>query len=397
MATLCKNCSHALVFDPGSQRLVCSYCGSTFKAEEVESDSKDYRQDLNAESLNEVYGGKEEKFMDCYVYSCSECGGEIIVNGTEASTACVYCGNSNVVFSRIAKQKCPEFIIPFSITKERAIELVHEKIDKGFFVPKKLKTFIPDCIRGIYVPYWIVNGEYADSVVVRGTVQRGKSKVTRYYGRAGSMKLKDFPIDASRALSDETSSKLEPFDLSHMKPFDEDYLAGFYSNVSDVTYSDVRNAAFARAKEYFNEDAMNNVRAGNCSILDSCPSLRLDSDMIYAMMPVWFITFKYEGKHNTILINGDNGKVVCGLPWNKKLFYTLLTIFGIISVTASYFLFYFTMWIFYNGAGIRLLAMIFAGALAMLVTGTSKLTKVVKNLKLTQDKEVFSFMKKRQG
>ena len=58
MATLCKNCSHALVFDPETQKLVCSSCGSSFTAEEVEAESKQYRQDLRAESMETIYGGK---------------------------------------------------------------------------------------------------------------------------------------------------------------------------------------------------------------------------------------------------------------------------------------------------------------------------------------------------
>ena len=394
MATLCKNCSHALVFDPQSQLLVCSYCGSSFTAEEVESEAKDYRQDLKAESMSEVYGEKDEKYMDCYVYSCSECGGEIIVNGTEASTACVYCGNPNVVFNRIARQRCPEYILPFSITKEQAIKLVHDKIGKGIFVPKRIKNFSPDCVRGIYIPYWIVNAEYADALVIRGTTGWGKWSETNHYGRAGSMKLKDFPIDASRVLSDNSSSKLEPFALSHMKPFDEDYLAGFYSNVSDVTYSDVRDAVYKRAQELFKEDALNNIRARKLKITDSCPSpsFRLDNDMIYAMLPVWFITFDHKKKHNTILVNGDTGKVVGGIPFNKKLFFALLFSLGIIVTAAAYFVISYT-WAFAPSSPFFLAI----GVVALFSTGIGKIVKVMKNIKLTQDKGMFNFTKKRQG
>ena len=131
MATLCKNCSHALVFDPAKQKMFCSACGSTFTPEEVESESKQFREDLKAEEMSEVHGGDKSQYMDCYVYACSECGGEIIINGTEASTTCVYCGNPNVVFSRIAKQKCPEFVMPFSVTKDEAIRRAREQIRKG--------------------------------------------------------------------------------------------------------------------------------------------------------------------------------------------------------------------------------------------------------------------------
>ena len=405
MATLCKNCSHPLVFDPASQKLVCSSCGSSFRADEVESESKEYRQGMKAESAEEIYGTKDQDLMDCYVYSCSECGGEIIINGTEASTTCIYCGNSNVVFSRIAKQKCPEFVLPFSITKERAIRLVHEKIDRGFFIPKDIKNFSPECVRGIYIPYWIVNASYTDAVVVKGQVKSGKNSVTRYFGRAGRMNLNNLPIDASCALSDESSSRLEPFELSRLKPFDEDYLAGFYSNVSDVTYSDLRYATLNRAREYFNAEAINDVKASSKKIISSFPSMKFENDMIYAMLPAWFITFKYKGKQNTILVNGDTGKVVCGLPWNKILFYSLLITLGIVASVALFFVFKETLPFFFTGRSSRssndgngkIIGILIAGIIALFSTGIGKVVKVIKNINLTQDKAIFNFMKKRQG
>ena len=407
MASLCKNCSHALVFDPNSQKLVCSSCGSTFLPEEIEDNSQKYREDLQAEAMEEVYGSKDGKYMDCYVYSCAQCGGEIVVNGTEASTTCIYCGNPNVVFSRIAKQKCPEFVLPFSVSKERAITLAREEIRRGFFVPKQIKNFSVDCCRGIYLPYWIVNADYTDAVVIRGEVRSGKSTVTRYFGRAGRMKIRNLPLDASRALSDESSQKLEPFVLSRLKPFDVDYLAGFYSNVSDVTYSDIRKATLDRAKEYFNEEAMRECQASNKKVISSYPSLRLNNDMVYAMMPAWFITFDYKGKHNTILVNGDTGKVVCALPWKKVLFYGLLIGVGILITIGAYFVFKETLPVFFASSGRRsssssnnrgqIIGILVAGIIALFSTGIRKVVKVIKNIKLTQDKEMFNFMKKRQG
>ena len=406
MATLCRNCGHALVFDPQTQKLCCGACGSAFMPEEVQSESKDYRQNLKAESAQEVYNSKEEQLMDCYVYTCSECGGEIIINGTEASTTCIYCGNPNVVFSRIAKQKCPEFVLPFSITKERAIEIVREKVGKGVFVPREIKNFSPELVRGIYIPYWVVNADFANAVVISGQVKSGKNSVTRYFGRAGRMNLKNLPIDASQALSDESSSRLEPFNLTHLKPFDDDYLAGFYSNVSDVTYSDLRQATMLRATEYFNNEAIESVKASAKKVINSSPSLKLDNDMVYAMLPAWFITFKYKGKHNTILVNGDTGKVVCGLPWNKILFYTLLVIVGIAATIGLFFVFKATLPFIFETRSSRssssnnngkLIALLIAGIIALFSTGIRKVVKVIKNINLTQDKAIFNFTKKRQG
>jgi len=398
MATLCKNCGHALVFDPTSQKLVCGACGGAFAPEEIEAEAMPYREDLEAVSAEKAYGEKSADTMDCYVYTCSECGGEIIINGTEASTTCVYCGNPNVVFSRISKQKRPELVLPFAITKEKAIELVHEKIDKGLFIPKDIKHFKPECVRGIYIPYWIVNADYMNAVVVSGRVRRGKHSVTRYYGRAGEMHIKNLPIDASRVLTNESSFRLEPYDLTWLKPFDEDYLAGFYSNVSDVVYDDLRRAALGRANEYFAEEALGDVHDGasNKKIISSHPSIRLDRDMVYAMLPAWFITFRYKGKPNTILVNGQSGKVVCGLPWNKILFYTLLVLTGVIVTVAAFLLLREILPLLGKIEG-RIFVLVIAGIVTLFVTGFGKMKKVFENIKRTQDKDIFVFTKKRQG
>ena len=398
MATLCKNCGHALVFDPTSQKLVCGACGGAFAPEEIEAEAMPYREDLEAVSAEKAYGEKSADTMDCYVYTCSECGGEIIINGTEASTTCVYCGNPNVVFSRISKQKRPELVLPFAITKEKAIELVHKKIDKGLFIPKDIKHFKPECVRGIYIPYWIVNADYMNAVVVSGRVRRGKHSVTRYYGRAGEMHIKNLPIDASRVLTNESSFRLEPYDLTWLKPFDEDYLAGFYSNVSDVVYGDLRRAALGRANEYFAEEALGDVHDGasNKKIISSHPSIRLDRDMVYAMLPAWFITFRYKGKPNTILVNGQSGKVVCGLPWNKILFYTLLVLTGVIVTVAAFLLLREILPLLGKIEG-RIFVLVIAGIVTLFVTGFGKMKKVFENIKRTQDKDIFVFTKKRQG
>ena len=406
MATLCKNCNHALVYDPDTRTLVCSFCGSSFMAEEVESESKKLRQDLKPVSANEVYGTKEEKYMDCYIYQCSECGGEIIVNDTEASTYCIYCGNPNVVFSRVAKQRCPEYILPFMISKKKALELVHREIDFGPYIPKEIKDLTVDCIRGIYIPYWIVSATYTDAVIVEGPKKNSQSE-TSMYGRAGRLTIKDFPIDASKTIPDALTARLEPFDLAKLRPFDEDYLAGFYSNVSDVTYGDLKDTVMRRAQTYFHKEAI--ADAGVLPIKDfetpilkdvviepdikkyvkaSKPHIKLDEDMVYAMLPVWFMTFRYEGKPYTILVNGDSGKVVYSIPWLKKKFFLQLAVYGfLMSLLFAAVIFLLPTPVPYFGVV----------PCVMFTAGIGLIIKVVRNVEAMQNKTVINFIKKRQG
>ena len=400
MATLCKNCGSPLIFDPAIQKVRCEQCGSTFLAEEVESTAKEFIHDKQAVSMEEVYGGVTSEYLDCYVYTCSECGGEIIINGSEASTKCIYCGNSSVVFSRIDKELSPEFIIPFSITKEQAIENIRKELKKGLFIPKEIKNFTVENVRGIYVPYWLVSGEHSGSVVISTRVSHGKHTETEYYGRAGRMRFSNIPLDGSIMLSDDSCAKLEPFDLSALKMFDEDYLLGFYSNVSDLTNKDLHEAADRRAYDMFCEIAMEDVKRGSDKkIISGFPCTEIEYDTKYAMFPIWFVTFDYQGRHNTILVNGQTGKVVCALPWNKGLFSAGIGILGAI-LTALFSPIFYNLVIApssgsSNSKG-KLILYAIAGGIGLIALALGRVKKVTDNINLTQSAKTFNFMKKRQ-
>ena len=408
MITQCKNCAGQLVFDPEKQMLVCGHCGSAFRPEEFDASEKEPLWDKKAEAMSDIYGTDSAEFMDCYVYTCGSCGGEIIINGSEASTKCIYCGNSAVVFNRISRQKRPKLIIPFKITKDEAVEAVRARFNKGMFIPKEVKNFKPENVRGIYIPYWIVDCDHKASVIISGRVSSGKSSRTVYYGRAGRMRFNNLPLDASKMLSDESSSRLEPFNMNSAKPFDEDYLLGFYSNISDITYGDLRSAACKRADQYFDETVLNSVHGCSHKKIDSERHMTdIDYDHLkYAMFPAWFITYYHKGRHNTILVNGQSGKVVCGVPWNKVLFFALLIVTGIV-LTALTFLVMrpFLEAMFSSSSGShshssngngKLLGVIIAGAVTMFSVGIAKIRKVIKSIDLTQANSIFNFVKKRQ-
>lgn len=412
MATLCKNCSHALIYDPGKKKMLCTSCGSTFKAEEVESEAKKYREEERVRSRGEVYGENDEEvveeFLENYIYTCSECGGEIVIHGSEVSTKCVFCGNANVVFSRVSKEKMPDLIIPFSVTKEQALNAIREKIAHSLFVPTEIKNFQPEDVRGIYLPYWVVETEFEGSCLISSTVSSGKTSETIYTGRRGNLCMKNFPVDGCAILSNESSARLEPFNPSGMIPFDEDYLLGFYSNASDITYDEMWKVAEDRAKEIFVEAALKDVRGSSPKIEAESHTAAVLNNYKYAMFPVWFVTFTYEGKHNTILVNGQTGKVVCGLPWRKPLFWAMAIGIGVALTFISYFLFKALFTSFFtremsrssssssDDGGGKVFVAIAAGIITLFTTGARKMKKVIRQIELTQSSKTFNFVKKRQ-
>lgn len=384
MAVVCSNCAGKLIFNPATQRLECATCGSSFRPEDVE--------DKNADL--------QSKYYDTRVYVCSHCGAEVITSDTESSTFCVYCGNPAIVFNRVSKEYRPDGLVPFQITKEEAVKYIKLRFLKNPIIPKEIKSkCVPENLRGIYIPYWIVNADYTEADYIKGEVKRGKSTETRYYSRAGEVQFKNIPIDGSNILNDDISRKLEPFYLEEAKDFDEDYLNGFYSNTSDLNYFDLRASTAYRCHKLFEDEVVKTIKAKNIKIMDSIYHVDIHDDPIYMMMPVWFFTFKYDNKPYTILVNGQTGKVVGTMPWQKKKVY---------SITISVFILTFALCVFLSWASINKLlgmtsfytqgfAVLFTMSSIFFAKGFTGLRRILNNLKLTQSEAMFKFVRKRQG
>ena len=387
MAVLCSNCAGKLIFNPASQKLECANCGAGFRPEDV--------SDINADI--------HSKYYDTRVYTCSHCGAEVVTSDTESSTFCVYCGNPAIVFSRVSKEYRPDGIIPFKITKQQALDKIRSKFEKNPIVPKEIAgSFKPENMRGIYVPYWVINADYQEADWISGTVKRGKSSETRYYSGSGEVKFKNVPIDGSRILNDDVSLRLEPFYLEDSKEFDEDYLNGFYSNTSDMDFMDLRESASKRCHKLYAEEVVKSIprNVNSVRIRDSIYWADIQDDPIYMMFPVWFLTFKYNGKPYTVLVNGQTGKVTGTLPWLKKRVWGIAIATFILVIAFIIGMFF----VINSGAAAIVTFMWTCGVSALLCTsvvsftvGFRGLRRILKNLRLAQSEAIFNYVKRRQS
>ena len=212
------------------------------------------------------------------------------------------------------------------------------------------------------------------------------------------MKIVNLPVEASRMLDNNSSLRLEPYGLQALKPFDEDYLLGFYSDIPDITYGELKNVVHKRATTLFDEAVIDSTGG---KIYDERHSTAIDyQSRECIMLPAWFITYEYKGKRNTILVNGQTGKVVGGIPWNKKMFYSLLFATGLLLSVFNYF--------FLTGFGTALVNLVWGnpfmtmflmltGIVSMFSFGIATISKASRSLELTQSGSIFNFVKKRQG
>lgn len=296
MICRCKNCGSAARFNPQLNKMVCSYCDSTFDANELDN----------------------REYIEYNVYSCSACGAELRMNGVEASTFCPYCGQPTIAYSRISKEVQPDVIVPFSVTKEEAIAAVREKFKRNIFIPKEIKNFDIDKIRGIYIPFWLFDVNYTGKSIIRTSHGSSKHRVYHYHYRHGECDFSNITADASKSLNDESSQRLEPFNLSQAVPFKAAYLSGFYADRYDVEDAEVEDIIKDRSKKYYEKAMLTSVSGSDKTVQESEDNAKL-GEAKYAFLPVWFLTFRYKDKPYTFLINGQTKKVVGGVPFLKRI------------------------------------------------------------------------------
>jgi len=368
----CPNCTTALIFNPATDMLECTSCRSTFSPNQFSSDEE----------------------MEMNVYSCTACGAELAVNGVESSTFCSYCGQPTIVFDRVSSAKKPEYIIPFSVTKDQAINSIRKHLSSGYFVPQEIKDFSVERIRGIYVPFWLYDINYADEQYLKGEVKSGKHSYTYYYYRSADVTLHDLTLDASDQLSDESTQRLEPYDTKAMRPFESGYLSGFYADCFDTDQNKLQYIARQRSKELFDKEVEKSVNAEDIEILKNNPKSEILKSS-YAMFPAWFMTFRYQDEPYTIMVNGQTSKVVGAVPYDKKKVTVLYWIIAIIATLILTPIMYF-MITSGDSDGFETILYFGFGGLCMWAVGLKKIAQIKLSIGLSKAANMNHFVKDRQ-
>lgn len=311
MKVNCPSCMASLIYDVTSGKMECKFCGCFFDLKDVADQEAKEREKETARAQAHI------ETMECSIYACTSCGAELSVNNVEAATFCAYCGQPTIVFSRVSQELKPKWIIPFKVSKEEAIAKIRARFGKGLFIPRDVKNFEVERVTGIYVPYWLLDTYYYDQQVIKGRVKMGKRSYTKYFRREADCEFTKLTLDASSNLNDESSQRLEPFDMRELKPFEVAYMSGYYGDCFDRSSKDLEGVAKQRCQDLFDIQMLATVKARDLKIEIRDPKFEV-RNATYALFPAWFMTFRYQDKPYTMLINGQTGKLVGAVPFDKK-------------------------------------------------------------------------------
>ena len=110
---------------------------------------------------------------------------------------------------------------------------------------------------------------------------------------------------------------IEPFDYNELKDFSMSYLSGFFADKYDEDKTQVFPRIRARSEQAC-ASLVNESISGYTSVTPLAQSYNItQTDWKYTMLPVWFMSYKYNDKVYEFAINGQTGKLAGTPPLSK--------------------------------------------------------------------------------
>ena len=341
----CPCCDGAIAFDSAAQKMKCPYCDTEFEVSTLQS----YDQVLQEEKPDSMQWNttpgaqwQQGEADGLRVYQCQSCGGEIVGDEHTGATACPYCGNPVVMMGQFAGALKPDYVIPFKLDKQAALQALRRHYQGKKLLPKVFQdeNHIRE-VKGVYVPFWLFDTDAEADIRYKATRVRTWSDSSYNYtetshfavSRGGSLGFRQVPVDGSTKMEDDLMESIEPYDFSQAVDFQTAYLAGYLADKYDVD----AEASIQRANERIKrstEEAFASTVVGYTTVLPESSHVELkNSQAKYALYPVWLLNTEWEGKKYTFAMNGQTGKLVGDLPMDKAAYKKWL--FGLTGIVAA--------------------------------------------------------------
>lgn len=354
----CPACTGPLHYSAKSGKLACDYCDSSFDVAEIEAlyarkeaeaaaakqaaDAKaEAAQAAKAEAaeaaaasggwdtsdLSRDWGAEADGLR---VYSCPSCGAELICDQSTAATACPYCGNPAIVPGQFSGALRPDYILPFRLSKDDAVQALRAHYRGKPFLPRSFTSANHiEQIQGVYVPFWLFDGGAEGAASYRASntnvYETGDYEITetRHYHvvRAGSLAFEKIPVDASSKMPDDHMDSIEPFDYAQLRPFSTAYLPGYLADKYDVTIDDSRDRADTRCRETLAQALRDTVTGYGACVTEREDIALRRGKVHYALLPVWMLSTKWREQDFLFAMNGQTGKLVGDLPTDRGRFW----------------------------------------------------------------------------
>ena len=314
----CPSCGNDMKFSPETQTLRCDHCGTerTFEKDEF----------LIERNLQEMLSINDSWSKEAIVFRCDNCGAKEVLNRSEIAVRCPYCGATNIVETDELSGHKPDGVLPFSVSKDGALEKFRAWVKKRFFVPKKCKKNLDvEGVRGVYSPCWTFDthavstyegrvGKYYTVTVGSGKNRRTERRI-RWYYISGEIERRfdDILISAGPKANETPVAKVSPFDTNNATVYTNEFLAGFSANHYEKGVDD----AWREAESIISEQLKRDIKSKhNADVVDYIKQRikHCSPSCKYVLLPIWVGAMGYRKNTYNFYVNGNTGKVWGKMP-----------------------------------------------------------------------------------
>lgn len=343
----CSQCGAALVFAPGTSSLVCPHCGTQ---NEIDNFAEPVEECDYTATLAELAAGEE--LTEILAVKCSRCGAATSLPANVTAAKCPFCGGPIVAEAASRKLIRPRYLLPFHITRDRALASFREWIASRWFAPSQLRRDSEaGRLSGIYMPAWTYNCEtdsrytgsrgddywvtehyttHENGKMVHKTRQVRKTRWTHVSGRVQNT-FRDVLVRASESLPEEYFHDLEPWDLDNLVAYRDDYLAGFVSESYQIDLP----TGFAHARQDMEAPIHTSICAdigGDHQRVDRVSTRYFDITYKHLLLPLWLSAYQYGDQSYRFLVNARTGEVRGERPWSFwKITATVLAVLATVA------------------------------------------------------------------
>jgi DNA-directed RNA polymerase subunit RPC12/RpoP len=258
-----------------------------------------------------------------HVYTCKNCGAQVLSDGLSATGRCMYCNSEFVLTDKFENVMMPEGIIPFEQTVEYARMTMRRLASEKTGIPEKdFKEEWLTNMQGCYIPCWLfdcstsVCGVYFGTEVRQGFDMRyGPTTLETEYTitRIGTIQVKNIPARADSRLKETTVMKLFPFYLKDMQPFNPALLTGYSASLYDISPEAEKEKIEKDIELQATADLAATIHHGSLRTVMSFANIN-SAQYGYCLLPIWICRFNYMGYNYKFCMNGQTGEAMIELP-----------------------------------------------------------------------------------
>ncbi len=320
----CNACGGNVAFSPTTQKLVCEHCRAEYST---------LSEGQNPQFVSENFNN----------YECLSCGAKLVADKMTIATECAFCG-SNIVLSDTSNTYTqPEYVLPFVINKESAMELFYNLCKKEKLTPRELtKNSTISRMQGVYVPAWFFSANADCTLQYECSTDEIKvvsaKRIASFFNvvMRGFASFSKIPVNASSYVNSHFIESIEPFECDKLAPFDNKYIMGFLADYSDISADKCFKTAENRIVQSVSSLCKKMMNGYAKIELKNSNMAYSNYEKINVLIPVWFLNISYKKKKYCFTINGQTGKIAGVLPMSniaRKIIHILLSALVIAAIT----------------------------------------------------------------